>query len=287
MMAKPARQSAGAALPGPLLQALIRLAQPAGASPGTGTDTATDPDTDTGEGTGTGSFQAAVLREISETILPREITLCIGGRRAAVLTVAQRRLAGLSLNSAADEPAAAEDPAAAAQLFASHLLRLEAQADGQLVGQAITFRRRPCAAPQDAGSCSAETLAAALTAATGSTQLDRFRAQVAALEASQACERASIRASATLYCPSGGGQPQASGPEALLSQLDAVRQALMSKAARPASARMPAPKPECLLLPAGPQLQILAATDCGALLLMALPPEAARALAASWSHLYG
>ncbi|NSY41448.1 hypothetical protein [Leisingera sp. ANG59] len=256
-MAKSAQQTpqAGTGAASSLHQALIRLAQPSRAAP-SGTDD---------------SLSAAVLREIRETVLPREITLCISGRAAATLTVAQRRIAGLSLRDSADPSSAAENPETAAQLFAARLQQLQAGSRGQ----DFSFRRRPSAAPQGAGTCSAGTLAAALAAASGSGRLDHFRAQ------------AQPQAAAWLHCPQDSGQMRGDGPEALLIRLDAVRQTLASRAARPASARMPVPKPDCLLLPVTPQLHILAASDEGALLLLALPPEAARAQAAAWQSLYG
>ncbi|NVK12798.1 MAG: hypothetical protein HWE35_01335 [Rhodobacteraceae bacterium] len=255
-MAKPAQQipQAGAGTASALQQALVRLAQPVRAAPSGSADSLTD----------------AVLREIRETVLPREITLCISGRAAATLTVAQRRIAGFTLQDSADPSSAAEDPEAAAQLFAARLLVLQA---GGKSGK-FSFRRRPCPAPQGAGTCSAGTLAAAVAAASGG-RLDQFRA------------RALPQAAAWLHCPAGSTQMRGDGPEALLARLDAVRQTLASKASRPASARMPVPKPDCLLLPVSPQLHILAASDGGALLLLALPPEAARTQAAAWASLYG
>ncbi|MBY6141245.1 hypothetical protein KUV26_17540 [Leisingera daeponensis] len=255
-MAEPAHQSPrpGASAASALHQALIRLAQPAGAPPHGKPDT----------------LSAAVLREISETVLPREITLCIGDRPAAVLTVAQRRLAGLSLGGAAAGTAAAENPKTAAQLFAAGLRRLESEG----LGQEVSFRRRPCAAPQGASSCSVRRLAEALTAA-GGGRLDHFRAQAAP------------QAAAWLHCPRNGGQAQGNGPAELRTRLDAVRQALTAKSTRPASARMPVPKPDCLLLPVTPQLHILTASDSGALLLLALPPDEARTQAAVWRGIYG
>lgn len=248
----PKQQTAAAKL----RQALARLTEPAGAGPAAGQE----------------SLSAAVLREISETVLPRQLTLVIGQQPAASLTLAQRRLAGFSLAAAADSSPAAEDPAAAAQLFAARLRRLEAAAEAQ--GRGFRFRRRPCAAPQGAGSCSARMLEAALSAA-GHGPLDRFRAQAA------------DQAAAWLYCPRGSGSAETAGPAPLLAQLEAVRSALTARAARPASARVPVPKPDCLLLPVSPQQHILAASDGGALLLLALPPAAARAQAAAWSGLYG
>ncbi|WP_052272514.1 hypothetical protein [Leisingera sp. ANG-M7] len=255
-MAKPAqqtRQTSPGATSG-LHQALVRLAQPARAAASS-----------TGD-----SLTAAVLREIRETVLPREITLCIKGRAAATLTVAQRRIAGLSLPDSADPSSVAEDPETAAQIFATRLRQLKAASKS---GD-FSFRRRPCPAPQGTGTCSVGTLAAALAAASGG-RLDHFRA------------RALPQAAAWLHCPQGGGQIRGDGPEALLTRLDAVRQTLASRAARPASARMPVPKPDCLLLPVSPQLHVLAASDGGALLLLALPPEAARAQAAAWAGIYG
>ncbi|MDC0659396.1 hypothetical protein N6L27_15455 [Leisingera sp. SS27] len=254
-MANPAQQTTqdGTSTASDLHQALIRLAEPARAALSGTADSLTD----------------AVLREIRETMLPREITLCISGRAAATLTVAQRRIAGFTLQDSADPSSAAEDPETAAQLFAARLQLLQA---GGKEGK-ISFRRRPCAAPQGAGTCSAGTLAAALAAASGS-RLDHFRA------------RALPQATAWLFCPRSTKEMQGDGPETLLTQLDAVRRALASKAARPASARMPVPKPDCLLLPVTPQLHILAASDGGGLLLLALPPEAARTQAAAWAGLY-
>jgi hypothetical protein len=256
-MAIPAQQTPQASPGGAsvLHQALVRLAQPA---------------CDAASGT-SDSLTAAVLREIRETVLPREITLRINDRAAASLTVAQRRIADLSLRDSADPSSAAEDPETAAQVFAARLQLLQAGSKG---GD-FSFRRRPCPAPQGTGTCSAGTLAAALAAASGSGRLDHFRNQ------------ALPQAAAWLHCPQGSGQMRGEGPEVLLTRLDAVRQALASKAARPASARMPVPKPDCLLLPVSPQLHILAASDGGALLLLALPPEAARAQAAAWAGIYG
>ncbi|OBY24876.1 hypothetical protein [Leisingera sp. JC1] len=255
-MAIPAQQTPQASPGGAsvLHQALVRLAQPA---------------CDAASGTGD-SLTAAVLREIRETVLPREITLCINSRAAATLTVAQRRIAGLSLPDSAEPSSAADDPEAAAQLFAARLQRLQTGSKGG----GFSFRRRPCPAPQGTGTCSAETLAATLAAASGG-RLDQFRT------------RALPQAAAWLHCPQDSGQMRGGGPEALRTRLEAVRQTLASKAARPASARMPVPKPDCLLLPVSPQLHILAASDGGALLLLALPPEAARAQAAAWAGIYG
>ncbi|KIC15788.1 hypothetical protein [Leisingera sp. ANG-DT] len=255
-MATPAQRPPrpGSAAASALQQALVRLAQPGGTAGAEATD----------------SLGAAVLREIRDTVLPREIILYIRQQPAAVLTVVHRRLAGIRLNGCTDPSTAAEDPEAAAQLFAARLRQLDAQARDQ----AFSFRRRPCAVPQGAGSCTAGTLAAALTAGGSSSRLDKFRAQ------------AEVQAVAWLHCPRHSAQTQAGGSDALLTRLDAVRKALTSKSARPASARMPVPKPDCLLLPVTPQLHILAASDGGALLLLALPPEAARTLMAIWCSLY-
>ncbi|CUH99539.1 hypothetical protein [Leisingera aquaemixtae] len=259
-MTSPARQLPGAKpAPDALHQALRQLAQPVQALTAQAQRAAA----------GQEPLLPALLREIGETVLPREITLCIGQTPAAVLTAAHRRLAGLSLGGTAEAGAAPEDPAAAARLFAARLRRLEAQA----ASAGITFRRRPCAAPQGAGSCTAAQLQEALAAASRSP-LGTLRSAAAA------------QALAWIHCPAGAQAPVSGGPAPLLQQLQAVRSAFAASAARPGSARMPAHRPDCLLLPVSPNLRILAAAHEDELLLLALPPGAVPGLIETWDALF-
>lgn len=259
-MTSPARQLPGAEpAPDALHQALRQLAQPVQALTARAQRAAA----------GQEPLQDALLREIGETVLPREITLCIGQTPAAVLTAAHRRLAGLSLGGTAEAGDAPEDPAAAARLFAARLNRLEAAA----AGTGVTFRRRPCAAPQDAGSCTTAQLQEALAAA-GRSPLSSFRSAAAP------------QALAWIHCGPGGQAPDTGGPEPLLNQLQAVRSTFAASAARPGSARMPARKPDCLLLPVSPDVRILAASHEEELLLLALPPAAVPGLIETWNSLF-
>lgn len=259
-MTSPARQLPGAEpAPGALHQALRQLAQPVQALTARAQRVAA----------GQEQLLDALLREIGETVLPREITLCIGQTPAAILTAAHRRLASLSLGGTAEAGAGPEDPAAAARLFAARLNRLGAAA----AGAGVTFRRRPCAAPQGAGSCTAAQLQEALAAASRSP-LRSFRSAAAP------------QAMAWIHCSPGGQAPDTSGPEPLLNQLQAVRSTFAASTARPGSARVPARKPECLLLPVSPEVRILAAWHEDELLLLALPPETVPGMIETWNSLF-
>lgn len=259
-MTSPARQIPGAEpAPDALHQALRQLAQPVQALTARTQHAAA----------GREPLLPAVLREIGETMLPREITLCIGQTPAAILIAAHRRLAGLTLKGTAEAGAAPEDPAAAARLFAARLSRLEAEA----AGAGFSLRRRPCKAPEGAGSCTPEMLKEAL-AAPARNPLSSIRAAAAE------------HALAWIHCGPSGQAPDTGGPPPLLNQLQAVRSAYAASAARPGSARMPARKPGCTLLPVSPEIRILAAAHEEELLLLALPPEAVPGLIETWNALF-
>ncbi len=213
---------------------------------------------------------AAVLREISETVLPRELTICVRQQSAAVLTIAQRRLTGLTLGRSAGPTDETEDPDAAARIFAARLRTLDAAANGA----GFTIKRRPCKATDGAGSCTAKMLSDAMGAAESSSPLDRFHA------------RATPQAEAWISCGRGGNLSGSGGPEDLLCQLEAVRTVLAAKGACPSTARMPAPKPECMLLPVSPQRHIVVASVCGEQLLLTLRADAAEAALGIWAELF-
>ncbi|UWQ74274.1 hypothetical protein [Leisingera sp. M658] len=212
----------------------------------------------------------AVLREISETVLPRELTICVGQQSAAVLTIAQRRLTGLTLCRSADPADGAEDPDAAARIFAARLRTLDAVANGA----GFTIKRRPCKATEGAGSCTAKMLSDAMGATGNSSPLDRFHA------------RATPQAEAWMSCGRGGNLSGSGGPEELLCQLDAVRTVLAAQGAFPSAARMPAPKLECLLLPVSPQRCIIVVSVCGEQLLLTLRADAADAVLRMWTEIF-
>ncbi|MFY0312565.1 hypothetical protein ACFMBG_22025 [Leisingera sp. D0M16] len=249
------------AQPGPdaLLQALRRLAEPVQALPARTQHAAT----------GGQPLIDALLREISETVLPREITLSIGQTPAAVLTAAHRRLAGLTLGGTAEAGAAPEDPAAAAELFAARLRRLEVEA----AGAGFSLGRRPCKAPEGAGSCTPEMLQEAL-AAPARSPLSSFRAAAA------------DQALAWIHCGPGRQTPVTGGPAPLLDQLQAVRSTFTASATRPGSAKIPARKPDCLLLPVSSEIRILVASHEDELLFLALPPKAVPGLIETWNSLF-
>lgn len=211
-----------------------------------------------------------VLREISETVLPRELTICVGQQPAAVLTVAQRRLTGLTLGRSADPADGAEDPDTAARIFAARLRTLDAVAGGA----GFTIKRRPCKATEGAGSCTAKMLSDAMGAAESSSPLDRFHA------------RATPQAEAWISCGRGGNLSGSGGPEELLCQLEAVHTVLAAKGACPSTARMPASKPECLLLPVSPQGCIIVVSACGEQLLLALRAGAADTMLRVWTEMF-
>ncbi|MEX0301349.1 MAG: hypothetical protein AB3N24_02890, partial [Leisingera sp.] len=182
-------------------------------------------------------LMAALLREISETVLPRELTVICGQQTAAVLLVAHRRLAGVCLDRPDDAGTgtgpAPDDPAAAARIFAGRLRALEAAAEAG----GFTLRRRPCKTPQGAGSCTVQMLRDALAAEAAGGPLEAFRAI------------AEAKAEAWMFCSRKAQAPEAHGPENLLRQLDTVRGAIAPSAGPGVSARLPERRPECLLLP--------------------------------------
>ncbi|WP_109464636.1 hypothetical protein [Albibacillus kandeliae] len=97
----------------------------------------------------------SVLREVDETVLPRQITLTTDTGHRADLTVSNRRLKALAIGDMpCDEPS---DPDSAARLFAA---RLAALVEG---AERVTFSYARCAAgfSQRTIGCSARSLAAA------------------------------------------------------------------------------------------------------------------------------
>lgn len=220
---------------------------------------------------GQAPLAAALLREIGETVLPRELTVLCGRETAAVLIAAHRRLAGITLGStAAASGAAPDDPAAAARLFAGRLRALETA----VAGRGFSLRRRPCKVPEGAGSCTVQMLQDALAASAAGGPLEAFRVLAGA------------KAEAWMFCPQELQAPEAHGPEPLLQQLRAVRGAIAASAAPAASARLPGQRPECLLLPVSERRRIIAASAGGAWLLLALRAEAAAPVLDAWNRMF-
>lgn len=213
---------------------------------------------------------AALLQEIAETVLPREVTVLCGGKPVAVLFAAQRRLAGFTLGSAGNTGPGPDDPAAAVRIFARRLQTLQNAAGGG----GFRIRRRPCKAPEGAGSCTVQQLNAALAGLSQHGPLEAFR------------NMAEAKALAWSYCGATGQPLETWGPEDLLSQLDAVRTAAAGAAGHKASLRLPEQKPDCILLPVSGQVSVIAASSGGASLIIAVPAAAAAALLAEWQSLF-
>ena len=212
---------------------------------------------------------SVLLREIGETILPRELTVSAGKEAVAVLTVAQRRLAGVALASQQASGENADDPAAAARLYASRLRVLEAEiGDG-----GFSLLRCPCKSPEGAGNCTAEMLAEALGSAT-QCPLKRFQAF------------AEARVSALLSCGEDGQVYDAKGPDYLLRKLSAVQAGVAARTGKSASLRMPERRPECLLLRLPSELCIINAAVGGNSLLLALAPDEVAPVLEAWKQVF-
>ena len=260
MMAQAAAQNLQGAGAGGLRLALERLA----AAPETFREQAA------AAASGQASLPAVLLREIGETVLPRELTVVCGQETAAVLVAAQRRLAAVHMGTAPERGAGPDDPAAAARIFAGQLRALEEAAGGR----GFAIRRRPCQAPDGAGSCPVEQLRKALEAPSRGGTLAAFR------------ELAEAKAEAMVLCRGDEAPAESWGPEALLGRLQAACKAAAGRAGGGTAARLPEPKPECMLLPVSPQQSILAASAGGETLLLALSAEAATAVLEDWNSVF-
>lgn len=240
-----------------LARVVARMAEPDVALPVSRQRRAGDPD----------RLLITVLREIDETVLPRQITLNVDENASVRLSVANRRLIAVETadggNAAQDEPG---DPLAAARIFTK---RLRAVLDG---AQRIEFvhARRGDAGGRDAISCSAQSLAKAagvplgiLGAAAG---LDDYLGALKPI------------ALAWLFSAAPGAEDADFGEPDDLAALRAFR----DRTRADQKARIQAASPACTVLPLPDGRVLIAATTLGQDLIALAPSTHLKQIVSAW-----
>lgn len=195
----------------------------------------------------------SLLREIDETILPRQLTLYFDQQLVAELTVSHRRLLSFNLTAT---PASASDRSSVAQTYAQQMRQLVASYNG--AGFRIT--RQPCDIGIESESCSAKLLVDTLAAQQDQSQLQGF------------LSLAAPSALAWMVQDNNAETTDCSGPEDLIQRLTGLaNSSAAARQKRSATLRVPDQTATCMVLTMSPEVRVVLAVHQSEVLLIALP----------------
>lgn len=211
-----------------------------------------------------------MLREIDETVLPRELSVFDGQRLLARLKVSNRRLVDLIVvgDDAQDRDL---EPDAAERVFARQL--------AELAGRGKHLQVRVTARAPEFGQTGISCSAARLATAAG---LDASQGlDLCALDAFQ--DRLTPQAGAWIRVGSSPGEVCSGGDRVAVARLQALHARGFASASPMQVARN---QPGCTLLPLPGNLNLVVAVDGRRRLLALIPASRATAVTSDWSAIY-
>ena len=214
-------------------------------------------------------LMVTVLREIDESVLPRDIRVSTDNGDELHLLVSNRRLISVKASGASipSDQASPGDPDEAARIYLDRLK--------SVLGSArkieLTHKRCPDLRDSDSVSCSAQSLARAAGLSVGilggSPGLRDFLKSLESL------------ATAWLYLPGKAAESQSNGDPALINGLSAFLDQTRPKENK---AQIAARKPDCTVLPLPNGSLLISATTLGQHLLALVPESNLNAVITAW-----
>ncbi|OUS36579.1 hypothetical protein A9Q94_08825 [Rhodobacterales bacterium 56_14_T64] len=217
---------------------------------------------------GRADLMHSLLREIDETILPRQLTLYFDQRAVAELTVSHRRLLSLDL-SGVSSPAG--NQTSIAQIYAQRLRQLVLSNKG--AGFRIT--RQPCEISAESESCSARLLMETLT-----TQQDQGRLR--SLMSSIGTD-----AEAWVFQDGSTAKTESFGPDDQIQRLtDLANSDAVARQKRRPTPQVPDQAPSCMVLTMSPNMRVIVACDRNEILLLTLSVQNLDAALQAWRSIF-
>lgn len=209
-----------------------------------------------------------LLREIDETILPRQLTLYFGQQVAAELTVSHRRLLSLDLTGVSSSVG---NQSSIAQVYAQRLRQLV------LSNKDTGFRiaRQPCEIGAESESCSARLLMETLATQLGQGRLRSFMSSVG------------NDAEAWVFQDDSTTKTDSFGPDDQIQRLtDLANSDAVARQKRRPTPRVPDQAPSCMVLTMSPNMRVIVACDRTEILLLTLPTQNLDAAMQAWRSIF-
>lgn len=210
----------------------------------------------------------SLLREIDETILPRQLTLYFDQQMVAELTVSHRRLLSLDL-SGVSSPAG--NQTSIAQIYAQRLRQLVSSNKG--TGFRIT--RQPCEISAESESCSARLLTDTLATQQGQGRLRSFMSSI------------EPDAEAWVLHDDSTEKTDSFGPDDQIQRLtDLAKTDIAARQKRRPTPRVPDQAPSCMVLTMSPGKRVIVACDRNEILLLTLSVQNLNAAMQAWRSIF-
>lgn len=210
----------------------------------------------------------SLLREIDETILPRQLTLHFDQQVVAELTVSHRRLLSLDLTGVSSPVG---NQTSITQIYAQRLRQLVLSNKG--TGFRIT--RQPCEIGAESESCSAKLLMDTLATQQGQGRLRSFMSTV------------ETDAEAWVFQDDSSKKTDSFGPDDQIQRLtDLANSDAAARQKRRPTPRVPDQAPSCTVLTISPDKRVIVACDRNEILLLTLPSQNLDTAMQAWRSIF-